>query len=531
VKDYDFLVIGSGIAGLSFAIKASRLGRVAIITKKGRSDSNTNYAQGGIASVIDPKDNFASHIQDTLVAGAGLCNLDAVDLTITKGPDCIKELMRWGINFTRKRGGTLELGREGGHSHNRIVHVRDYTGAEVEKNLLEYAKHRKNIDFYENHFCIDLITEHNLRPGKRSPTVPTCFGVYVYCESKKNIIPFTSRFTMLCTGGMGQVYLHTSNPVIATGDGVAMAYRAGAGVANLEFMQFHPTTLYGSKLEGRAFLISEALRGAGAELKGSDGQPFMNRYHALASLAPRDIVARAIDNEMKMNAWNHVLLDISNKSRPFLKKHFPLIFSECLKTGIDISETPIPVVPAAHYMCGGIRVDLNGRTLIKNLYASGEVACTGLHGANRLASNSLLEALVFSDQAYSHIKSLYGRSKGPLKMVPPWDDRGTMDNEEWVVISHDREEIRKLMWDYVGIVRSNHRLHKALTRVNLIRSEIEAFYKRTKVIPEIIELRNMALSAYVIIKCALKRKESRGLHYNTNYHPPEQNKFLKDTVL
>ena len=530
----DFLIIGSGIAGLSLSLKLADHGHVNIITKKERAESNTNYAQGGIAAVFAPNDSFDIHIQDTLKAGAGLCNRQAVELLVHKGPDRVMELVEWGTGFTKSKNGQpvpFDLGREGGHSRNRIVHSRDLTGREVEQALLTTIKQHPNISVFEQHFAIDLITEHHLYPnrGTRPPSIH-CWGAYVLNIQTNDIHTFLAPITILATGGCGQVYFHTTNPEIATGDGIAMAYRAGARIANLEFMQFHPTTLYHPK--ANSFLISEAVRGFGAVLKTQDGKEFMKQYHPMGALAPRDIVARAIDAEMKKRGDEFVYLDATHLDPDLLRKKFPNIYKKCLSFNIDITRQPIPVVPAAHYMCGGVQSDLFGQTTIQNLYTCGEAACTGVHGANRLASNSLLEAVVFSHQIYSHITEHRTDWKNPpLPSIPPWNAEGTFNQEEWILICHDREEVQRLMWDYVGIVRSDLRLKRALRRVELIYREVENFYKKTTITEGLLELRNIVLLAKLIIKSAQHRKESRGLHYTTNYPETDNKNWRKNTVL
>ncbi len=528
----DFLVIGSGIAGLCYAIAASRYGSVLMITKKQDCESNTNYAQGGIACVIDPADSFESHIHDTLVAGNGLCREDAVRILVEEGPERIGDLLEWGVHFStesaKKNARCLHLGKEGGHSTNRIVHARDLTGREVEETLLRKVKSLSGVTLLEHHCAIDLITEHHL--GRRNSGGLTCFGAYALDTLTNSIFPITAGITCLATGGCGKVYLNTTNPDIATGDGVAMAYRAGAMVANMEFMQFHPTTLFHD--QARSFLISEALRGHGAILCRSDGTPFMDPYHPLKSLAPRDIVARAIDREMKRTGDPCVFLDIRHISATETKRHFPHIYNKCKSLGIDITRDLIPVVPAAHYMCGGILVDTRGASSIRNLYACGEVSCTGIHGANRLASNSLLEALVFSRRAADEAGRRH-RSITPTcaETVPLWDDKGTQDTEEWILLSHDFKEIQEVMWDYVGIVRSTLRLSRALRRINLLEREIDHFYRRTRVTARLLDLRNTVAVAKLIITCALKRKESRGLHYTTDFPERDDRYWKRDTVI
>ncbi len=519
----DFLVIGSGIAGLAFAIKASGLGTVNIVTKKKNFDSNTNYAQGGIASVIAPGDVFESHIEDTMRAGAGLCNRKAVEILVRSGPRRVNELMEWGTRFSTTRdehGHTvLDLGREGGHSQNRIVHATDLTGREIENALLNKISTIGSITIFENHTAVDLLTEHQLgaEPGPGDPV--NCYGAYILENATGAVHIFNSKITFLASGGAGQVYLHTTNPEIATGDGIAMAYRAGAMIADMEFIQFHPTTLYIENQQGRSFLISEAVRGEGAILLNARGERFMEALHPMKELAPRDIVARAIDWELKKSGERCVFIDIAFKGSDFLMKRFPYIYSHCLKRGIDISRQPIPVVPAAHYLCGGIVSDLNGRSSVKNLFVSGECACTGVHGANRLASNSLLEGVVFSHCAYEYLKEYFPAKGAGIRVpeFPHWNKEGTFDLEEWILIQHNIEDVKRLMWDYVGIVRSNLRLQRAYRRILLLDEEIKDYYRRSTVTPRLVELRTLATLAKLIIRGAITRKESRGLHYNTDY--------------
>lgn len=528
----DILVIGSGIAGLSFAIKAAKYSRVLIITKKEQAESSTNYAQGGIASVISAEDSYALHVKDTLECGAGLCHPDAVEQIVKNGPALINELIELGVKFSTE-GGKLDLGREGGHSMKRIVHAKDLTGKEIERALLHNVNNNINIKVLEHHSAIDLITEHNLRPKAGKKNI-NCYGAYIFDELSNKIYTVLSKLTVICTGGIGQVYLHTTNPAIATGDGIAMGYRSGCIIGDMEFVQFHPTSLYENRIDtahSQAFLISEALRGAGAILRTKNGNTFMEQYDKRGSLAPRDIVARAIDSEMKKHGDDFVYLDITSLDENEIKDKFPNIFEKCLSIGINISKDLIPVVPAAHYSCGGVVSDLDGRTSMKRLFVLGESSMTGVHGANRLASNSLLEALVFADKAAkvcrSEVKSVPGSDP---KRIPDWDSSGTENTEEWILISQNRNEIRQIMSNYVGIVRSNLRLHRALRRIKLIRNEIEVFYKKTRVSRELIELRNMALISYLIISSALIRKESRGLHYSTDYPLPKK-KYLKDTLI
>jgi L-aspartate oxidase len=529
----DFLVIGSGIAGLSFALRAAKHGRVAVVTKKERAESNTNYAQGGIAAVLSENDSFELHIRDTLQAGAGLCHPNAVEIMVREGPECVRELEEWGVQFTKQRtekGEFYELGREGGHSRNRIVHAQDLTGREVERALVTAVREHPNVSVHEDHVAIDLITEHHLgREAEARAERIHCYGAYVLDVREGIVKKFLAPVTLLATGGCGQIYRHTTNPEIATGDGVAMAYRAGAAIANMEFMQFHPTAFYTPT--GTPFLISEAVRGFGGVLRTRDGHEFMSRYHPMGSLAPRDVVARAIDAELKRRGEECVYLDVTHLPAEKVKERFPNIYESCLRYGIDMTKEPVPVVPAAHYSCGGVVTDLRGRTTIAGLYACGEVACTGVHGANRLASNSLLEAVAFSKRAYHDAAQSLRRTRRLLPEIPAWDDTGTFNSEEWVLISHDRQEIQSLMWDYVGIVRSRLRLQRARRRIGLIRREVEDFYRRTRVTEGLLELRNMAQVASLVVDCALYRKESRGLHYNTDYPTRDDEHWLRDTIL
>ena len=521
----DFLVIGSGIAGLSYALRVAEMGTVSIVTKKEKAESNTNYAQGGIAAVVGSDDQFAYHIEDTMKAGGFLCHRDVVEMVVKEGPARIKDLIELGVQFTSNQKG-IDLGKEGGHSHHRIVHAADLTGKEIERALLAKIAAHPNISIFENHI---LITEHHLfGTEKQSQNTIHCWGAYVLDVEKNIVKTFLASSILLATGGTGHVYLHTTNPLIATGDGVAMAYRAGARIANMEFIQFHPTTLYNSG--SPSFLISEAVRGFGAILRNTKNEDFMMKYDTRGALAPRDIVARAIDSELKRSGDEFVYLDVRHLDSEKTKEHFPNIYQRCPQYGIDITKDTIPVVPGAHYMCGGVVTDTNGATSISGLYAIGEVAMTGLHGANRLASNSLLEAVVYS---YRSAQSMKENGKGnsvPLN-IPDWDESGTVNSEEWVLISHNRKEIQQLMWDYVGIVRSNHRLERAKRRINLILSEVKDFYKRTKVSEGLIELRNLSYVADMIIRSALERKESRGLHFTTDYPSLDDKNWLKDTVI
>jgi L-aspartate oxidase len=527
----DYLVIGSGIAGLSYALEAAELGTVAIVTKKTKAESTTNYAQGGIASVIAPDDSFESHVRDTLTAGAGLCHRDAVEVLVREGPRRIQELIRIGVEFTM-RNGALDLGREGGHSKNRIVHARDLTGKEIERALLANVMEHPNIQVFENHIAIDLITEHQLALTD-IPEKKHCWGSYVLDVDNNRVKTFLAHVTMLATGSLGQVYLHTSNPDIATGDGIAMAYRAGAAIGNMEFIQFHPTTLYRTASVGTStvsFLISEAVRGFGAVLVNREGNEFMQKYDPRGSLAPRDIVARAVDSELKRSGDECVFLKLTHLDPQEVQEHFPYIYQRCLEYKIDITSELVPVVPAAHYSCGGVVTDLNGRTSILNLYACGEVSMTGVHGANRLASNSLLEAVVFSHHAIDDVR-VHGTTHDDIPPIPRWDESGTLNTEEWVLIAHNRREIQQFMWDYVGIVRSDLRLTRAHRRILLILDEVMTFYKKTKVTEGLIELRNLAIVADLIIRSALMRKESRGLHFTTDYPEKDDSRWLVDTIL
>jgi L-aspartate oxidase len=530
--DSDILVMGSGLAGLGYALKVAEFARVNLITKKGLTETSTSKAQGGIAAVLGPDDRFEYHIKDTLTTGEGLSHPDIVELVVRQGPERIRELIDLGAHFDIGKDNGYDLGREGGHSHRRVIHAQDMTGAEVERILVEKVLAHPNIQVYENHMGVNLITlERVVRQGRVvTESERTCLGAYVLNKATGQVDSFMARLTLLATGGVGKVYLYTSNPDIATGDGVAMAYRAGARIGNMEFVQFHPTCLYHPTAKN--FLISEALRGEGAFLIDHRGLAFMEKYHALKDLAPRDTVARAIDLEMKKTGADCVYLDISHKPSDFIRNRFPNIYQKCLEFGIDITAEPIPVVPAAHYMCGGVVTDSWGRTNISNLCAVGEVSMTGLHGANRLASNSLLEALVFSHQASQVAReTLPELLSKPLIPVAAWDTYGAKDSEEGVVVSHSWDEIRRFMWNYVGIVRSDSRLLRAHHRIGPILNEINDYYWKFLITSDLLELRNIAYVADLIIRMALRRKESRGLHYNLDYPRVDDENFHQDTVI
>src|SRR6266850_4818639 len=528
MKQFDFLVLGSGIAGLSFALKAAPHGKVAIITKKDRAESNTNYAQGGIAAVTSKEDSFELHVRDTLEAGAGLCKETVVRTIIEEGPARIAELIELGMHFSERENPQshtheLDLGKEGGHSRRRILHAKDVTGREIERALLAAIAAESNIEIFENHFAIDLVTTQKL--GKPGPN--RCVGVYVLDKRMSEVHSFSSSHVLLATGGCGKVYLYTTNPDIATGDGVAMAYRAGATIANMEFIQFHPTCLYHPR--AKSFLISEAVRGEGGVLKSITGVEFMDSWHPLKSLAPRDIVARAIDSEMKKSGADYVLLDITHKPARFIMERFPNIYQTCLRYDLDITKEAIPVVPAAHYQCGGVVTTVDGETDISGLYAVGEVACTGLHGANRLASNSLLEALVCAHRAAE--KVIRDKPGASDFAIPPWHSGNADNPDEMVVVSHNWDEIRRAMWDYVGIVRTNKRLERAQKRITNLQEEIQAYYWDFIVTSDLLELRNIATVAEVIVNSALQRPESRGLNYNLDYPQPNPEWAQRDSVL
>lgn len=534
----DFLVIGSGISGIGVAIRLAKLGKVTIIAKKGASDTATNWAQGGIACVLGEEDSFDLHIYDTLKAGDGLSHEDIVKLIVQNAPECIAELDMLGTGFTRFSDGRYELGQEGGHSRRRIVHSGDFTGKAIQNALINAAKNEPNIELLERHMAVDIITTSKAQSHRAAQSIESapantpdrCIGAYVMDEDTGEIITFLSSVTIIATGGAGKVYLYTTNPDVATGDGIAMAYRAGARVANLEFVQFHPTCLYHPKRKN--FLISEALRGEGARLLDYNGRPFMQDYSPELELANRDVVARAIDQELKKSGKEHVYLDISHRDSEFIKKRFPNIYNACLELGIDITTQPIPVVPAAHYMCGGIVTNCYGETDIAGLFALGETACTGLHGSNRLASNSLLEDIVMAHQAANRLKDTFAGLKAEgIKDVPDWDKGGAVNLEEEVLISHNWDTIRLLMWNYVGIVRRTKRLELAKARIQPILEEINQHYWQYILKPDFIELRNLAQVAQLVIKCASQRQESRGGHFVVEFPQKDDWNWRRDTIL
>lgn len=515
-KKVDFLVVGSGIAGLSYALKVADYGKVCIVSKTSADETTTRLAQGGIAAVMYTPDTYEKHIQDTLNAGDNLCDEKIVRIAITESTNRIKELIEWGTKFDKTDSGKFDLGKEGGHSEKRVLHHKDTTGYEIERALLNSARKHPNIEILENHFTVDLITQHHLgvEVNRKSKNV-ICFGAYVLNPKTKDIYTILAKITMIATGGAGNVYETTTNPDIVTGDGIAMAYRAKCHIDNMEFIQFHPTTLYNPE-ERPSFLITEALRGFGAILKTIDGKKFMQKYDKRGSLAPRDIVARAIDNEMKLRGDKYVCLDCRHINKNELLQHFPNIYAKCLSEGIDMTKEMIPVVPAAHYVCGGIKVNEYAQSSVKNLYASGECSSTGLHGANRLASNSLLESVVFSHRA-SQMSIKKVRSINFQEDIPDWNAEGTVLNEEMILITQSLKELQSIMTNYVGIVRSNLRLQRAITRLEIIYKETEHLYQKSILTTKICELRNLINIAYLIIKMAMERKESVGLHYSIDY--------------
>lgn len=527
-KHYDFLVIGSGLAGLSFALKVAHKGKVAIISKTGISETNTSYAQGGIAAVTYKPDDYEKHVRDTFIAGDGLCNEEIVRTVVKDAPEQIKELINWGTEFDREENGRFDLAKEGGHSEHRILHHKDSTGAEIQRALSEQVKRHDNIDIYENFFAIDIITQHHLgKMVKRRHKDISCYGAYCLEIKGGKVYTFLAKVTMMATGGTGNLYSTTTNPPIATGDGIAMVYRAKGTVENMEFVQFHPTSLYNPGVKP-SFLISEAMRGFGGILRTSDGKKFMNNYDERGSLAPRDIVARAIDNEMKVRGDDFVYLDCTHLNPEKLVEHFPNIYDKCKDLGIDITKDFIPVVPAAHYSCGGIKVDVNSKTGINNLFAAGETASTGLHGANRLASNSLIEAIVFASRAAKNVLETYDEIKLEQN-IPDWDDKGVTIPEEMVLITQNYKEMQQIFSVYVGIVRSNLRLKRALDRLEIIYKETEQLYRKSTPSVKLCELRNLINVGYLIIKMAMHRQESRGLHYNLDY-PPESGLKIKNIL-
>ncbi len=519
-RKFDFLIIGSGVAGMSYALKVARAkkGKIAIICKTTLEEANTAKAQGGIASVTNLLvDNFEKHIEDTMIAGDYISDREAVEQVVRNAPAQIQELVEWGVNFDKNENGEFDLHREGGHSEFRILHHADDTGAEIQRGLMAAVRACPDIEILENHFAVEIITQHHLgiRVTRRTPDIE-CFGAYVLNPKTGKVDTYLSRVTLMATGGTGAIYATTSNPNIATGDGIAMVHRAKGKVKDMEFVQFHPTVLYNPKETHPAYLITEAMRGYGGILRLPNGEEFMQKYDERLSLAPRDIVARAIDNEMKIHALDHVCLDVTHKDPEETRHHFPNIYAKCLSVGIDITKEYIPVVPSAHYMCGGIKVDLDGQSSIRRLYAVGECSCTGLHGGNRLASNSLIEAVVYADAAARHSLSVIDQYQFN-DAVPEWNDEGTMSNEEKVLIAQDVKEVGQIMSTYVGIVRSDLRLHRAWERLDLLYEETEHLFKRVKPTKDICELRNMINVGYLITRQALERKESRGLHYTVDY--------------
>ncbi len=528
MKNVDFLIVGSGIAGLSFALKAAKHGKVLIVTKSNEDESNTKYAQGGVAVVVDKEeDSFEKHIKDTLIAGDGLCDEAVVEVVVKEGPDRIAEIIEYGTNFD-KVSGVYDLAKEGGHSEHRVLHYKDITGFEIERSLLEEIHKNPNIEILTHYFAVDIITQHHLGAfvNRQSDDIE-CYGIYALNTKTGKVEKFLSKIILMAAGGAGHIYSSTTNPTIATGDGVAMAYRAKAKIRNMEFIQFHPTSLYNPG-EYPSFLISEAVRGFGGVLRRKSGEEFMYEYDERGSLAPRDIVARAIDNEMKKSGDDFVYLDIRHRKKEDILAHFPNIYAKCLSIGIDMTKDMIPVTPACHYMCGGIMVDKNGQSSIKRLFACGEVTSTGLHGANRLASNSLLEALVYAHRIYDHIKKSFSVIITPDN-IPDWNDKDTQLSNEDILVTHNVREMQKAMSDYVGIVRSDFRLERAMRRLGLLHDETEDFYKKTRLSIKLCELRNLIQVSYIVIKSAMMRKESRGLHFTTDY--PDHSNQLEDTII
>lgn len=526
---FDLIVIGSGVAGLSFAIKSAANGlHVAIVTKKTSAESNTNHAQGGIACVFDKTDDFEAHVRDTLIAGDGLCDEAVTRAIVEAAPARIRELIAVGVDFSKDAAGNYDLTREGGHSHRRILHAHDLTGKAIEDALLAVAWKDPNITFFEYHMAIDLITTERLSGSKISASDPAnrVLGAYVLDVATGKVHTFRAPAVVLASGGIGQVYQYTTNPDIATGDGIAMAYRAGAVVRNMEFVQFHPTAMYAP--DGSRELISESVRGEGAILRDINGRPFMKDYDPRGDLAPRDIVARAIDAEMKKSGSSHVWLDITHKPETYLRERFPHIYNTCKAHGIDMAKEKIPVVPAAHYLCGGVKTNMHAETSVRGLYACGETSGTGLHGANRLASNSLLEAVVLAHNGAAAATDFVKNNPVPDIDVPEWQDGNVQASDERVVISHNREELRRTMWDYVGIVRTTNRLHRALARVEMLKKEINEYYWNFKVEAQLLELRNLVQTAEIVITCALQRRESRGLHYTLDF--PNKSDEIYDSI-
>jgi L-aspartate oxidase len=527
MRKVDFLVIGSGIAGLSFALKSAKHGKVLIVTKSNEDESNTKYAQGGVAVVVDKGDSFEKHIEDTLIAGDGLCDEAIVNIVVKEGPQRIQEIIDYGIMFDKDTAGVYDLAKEGGHSEHRVLHYKDVTGYEIERVLLRQIHEDENIEILTHYFCLELITQHHLGQFVDKSTKDIhCYGIYAFNTELNDVEKILASVTVMASGGAGHVYSSTTNPTIATGDGMAMVYRAKGKVRNMEFIQFHPTALYNPG-EYPAFLISEAVRGFSGVLRRKTGEEFMYEYDSRGSLAPRDITARAVDAEMKKTGEDFVYLDITHRKKADILTHFPNIYAKCLSIGIDMTKDYIPVTPAAHYMCGGILVDEFGRSSINNLYACGECSSTGLHGANRLASNSLLEAPVFAHRIYLDAVERFKNHVIP-DHIPDWDDLGVVQSNEDILVTHNLRETQKLMSDYVGIVRSDFRLDRAMRRLYLLHQETEDFYKANKVSVKLCELRNVIQVAFMIIKSAVSRKESRGLHFTTDY--PDHASEIKDTI-